>query len=438
MLQHFLTVLEENKKAYFRVSGWPSGLRRCVQVAVSPGGVGSNPTPDKPAFWPAGQTHPSSPRHCLSPHTRCLPPPAPPPQEPSVLLSAAVLSSWLQLQLQLLAFLPPRFPLAHPRPPSHFHSHGPAPPPAAPKHAAPPRVASPPRVAGAPTSAGNGQLALAALLPRPPPAALPPAGTLSSAAGPPARLRSPATPRRPSPRLARQGGAACPRRFCALRPWPGHTCLPPARDTCLPAFLRASEHRSSWHESVPGRVLLWGGSGSPACPCSPPTGAPAPVPGGSRCPGRSQARLSALPASAGSPRARSRSAKGPLLTSTTTPSEPDLGSAGRQSARAGLTRLGVGTRRSLRGTSARGRSDHAAPAPAPDRDAGAGQTASAPGPLGRHRQGRGGRGRRRRCGTGRVGPSESAAPWGPARARILAFRSRPPPPTSISRRLLFR
>lgn len=27
-------------------SGWPSGLRRCVQVAVSPGGVGSNPTPD--------------------------------------------------------------------------------------------------------------------------------------------------------------------------------------------------------------------------------------------------------------------------------------------------------------------------------------------------------------------------------------------------------
>ena len=27
-------------------SGWPSGLRRCVQVAVSPGGVGSNPTSD--------------------------------------------------------------------------------------------------------------------------------------------------------------------------------------------------------------------------------------------------------------------------------------------------------------------------------------------------------------------------------------------------------
>ena len=31
------------------MSGWPSGLRRCVQVAVSPGGVGSNPTSD--SFW---------------------------------------------------------------------------------------------------------------------------------------------------------------------------------------------------------------------------------------------------------------------------------------------------------------------------------------------------------------------------------------------------
>ena len=30
-----------------QLSGWPSGLRRCVQVAVSPGGVGSNPTSDK-------------------------------------------------------------------------------------------------------------------------------------------------------------------------------------------------------------------------------------------------------------------------------------------------------------------------------------------------------------------------------------------------------
>ena len=60
------------------------------------------------------------------------------------------------------------------------------------------------------------------------------------------------------------------------------------------------------------------------------------------------------------------------------------------------------------------------------------QTASAPGPLGRHRQGRSGRGRRRRRATGRVGPSESAAPCGPARAWILAFRSPPlpPPPSS--------
>lgn len=31
-------------------SGWPSGLRRCVQVAVSPGGVGSNPTSDNNLF----------------------------------------------------------------------------------------------------------------------------------------------------------------------------------------------------------------------------------------------------------------------------------------------------------------------------------------------------------------------------------------------------
>ena len=31
-------------------SGWPSGLRRCVQVAVSPGGVGSNPTSDMRGF----------------------------------------------------------------------------------------------------------------------------------------------------------------------------------------------------------------------------------------------------------------------------------------------------------------------------------------------------------------------------------------------------
>lgn len=29
-----------------KTSGWPSGLRRCVKVAVSSGGVGSNPTSD--------------------------------------------------------------------------------------------------------------------------------------------------------------------------------------------------------------------------------------------------------------------------------------------------------------------------------------------------------------------------------------------------------
>ena len=36
-----LSFTEKNK------SGWPSGLRRCVQVAVSSAGVGSNPTSDK-------------------------------------------------------------------------------------------------------------------------------------------------------------------------------------------------------------------------------------------------------------------------------------------------------------------------------------------------------------------------------------------------------
>ena len=34
------------RRSLHRKSGWPSGLRRCVQVAVSPGGVGSNPTSD--------------------------------------------------------------------------------------------------------------------------------------------------------------------------------------------------------------------------------------------------------------------------------------------------------------------------------------------------------------------------------------------------------
>lgn len=34
----------------FCVSGWPSGVRRCVQLAVSSGGVGSNPTSDIASF----------------------------------------------------------------------------------------------------------------------------------------------------------------------------------------------------------------------------------------------------------------------------------------------------------------------------------------------------------------------------------------------------
>ena len=35
-----------SKLTLSNMSGWPSGLRRCVKVAVSTGGVGSNPTSD--------------------------------------------------------------------------------------------------------------------------------------------------------------------------------------------------------------------------------------------------------------------------------------------------------------------------------------------------------------------------------------------------------
>ncbi len=45
--------LVELHKQLLYVSGWPSGLRRCVQVAVSPGGVGLNPTSDNIFFFPS-------------------------------------------------------------------------------------------------------------------------------------------------------------------------------------------------------------------------------------------------------------------------------------------------------------------------------------------------------------------------------------------------
>ena len=63
-------------------SGWPSGLRRCVQVAVSPGGVGSNPTSDKPNLWLRAQARVFNPlaslptnawmltKHCVPVHAR--------------------------------------------------------------------------------------------------------------------------------------------------------------------------------------------------------------------------------------------------------------------------------------------------------------------------------------------------------------------------------
>lgn len=137
-------------------SGWPSGLRRCVQVAVSPGGVGSNPTPDKPAFWPARQTRPSSPRHCRSPHT-----PSPPPAAHTRNLQSfsAHLSSpagcACSCRFSCLPASPPPLRPPSPIPPLPLPLPRPrsTPPPSAPTHAAPRRAASPPRFASAPTSA---------------------------------------------------------------------------------------------------------------------------------------------------------------------------------------------------------------------------------------------------------------------------------------------
>ncbi|KAM7246924.1 hypothetical protein CapIbe_003222 [Capra ibex] len=226
----------------------------------------------------------------------------------------------------------------------------PAPPPAAPKHAAPRRVASPPPFAGAPTSArGTAYSPSQPCFHGRPRQLSRQAGTPSSALATPARLRSPATARRPSPRLARQGGAACPRPFSAVRSWPGRTCLPPARDACHPAFLLASAHRPSLHESVPGRVLRWGGSGSPACPSSPPPGArPAPPTSAPRrpFPWEAAAPAGAKPALARSlPLSRQSPSQEPLCQRAPAhhhyPVRAGPGSAVGQSAGARLTRLWV-------------------------------------------------------------------------------------------------
>lgn len=267
--------------------GWPSGLRRCVQVAVSPGGVGSNPTPDKPAFWPAGQTRPSSTRHCLAAHTPRLPPPAPPPQEPSVLLSASFLPSWLQLLL--LVFLPPRLPVAHPRPPSH--SHGP-PPPAAPKHTAPRRLASPPRVAGAPTSAGERPTRSRSL------ACTSAPGRSPSGRHPVLRTRPAGPPALPSHTEAAEpppcppGGCCVPSTLLRLAALAGPH-LPAARQGHVPPSLPAGQRTPVFLAPVrPGKGAPLGREQKPYVPVQPahrrPAGAPD-LPGGSRCPGRSQA-----------------------------------------------------------------------------------------------------------------------------------------------------
>ncbi|XP_027381349.1 basic proline-rich protein-like [Bos indicus x Bos taurus] len=322
------------------LSGWPSGLRRCVQVAVSPGGVGSNPTPDKPAFWPAGQTHPSSRRHCLSPHTpspRYLHPTPgtfSPPQRifPPKMAEAAAADF-------LTATCPPppkhAHPRSHPRPPTPIHAHGRAPARPGPRRLKQPRggwqafFASPalrPLPGERPTRCRSLASTSAA-------AALPLDGILSSPPAPPARLRSTATGRQPSPRLALAG-----------------LHLPGARPARVPPSLLAGQRTPTFLARVrPGKRAPLGRERKPCVPVQPthrrPAGAPdlgatAPVTGGRRCPGRSQARLGVVPASAGSPRAGSRSAKGPLLT-TTTLSEPDPGSAVGQSAGARLTRFWV-------------------------------------------------------------------------------------------------
>ena len=350
-----------------------------------------------------------------------------------------------------------------------------APPPAAPKHAAPRRVASPPPFAGAPTSArGTAYSPSQPCFHGRPRQLSRQAGTPSSAPAPPARLRSPATARRPSPRLARQGAAACPRPLSAVRSWPGRN-LPAARPGRVPSSLPAGQRTPAFLARVrPGKGAPLGRERKPCVPVqptprrparAPDLGATAPVPVGSRCPGRSQARPGALPASqpavpepgaalpkgpcspppprqSRTPGARSARAQEPgshafgsLGLSAVLRMGWGVGGRWRRRSEASPSRarasrtdrawrpfprplshapprhgrkasppegLWVGTRRSLRGTMARGRSDHAAPAP--DRDPGAGQTASAPGALTRQRQGRGGRGRRRRRGTGRVGP----------------------------------
>nr|XP_042099419.1 basic proline-rich protein-like [Ovis aries] len=132
------------------------------------------------------------------------------------------------------------------------------------------------------------------------------AGTPSSAPAPPARLRSPATARRPSPRLARQGAAACPRPLSAVRSWPGRN-LPAARPGRVPSSLPAGQRTPAFLARVrPGKGAPLGRERKPCVPVqptprrparAPDLGATAPVPVGSRCPGRSQARPGALPAS---------------------------------------------------------------------------------------------------------------------------------------------
>ncbi|XP_043731475.1 basic proline-rich protein-like [Cervus elaphus] len=318
----------------------------------------------------------------------------------------------------------------------------------------------------------NGQVALAALLPRPPPAAPPPAGTLSSAPAPPARLRHPATPRRPSPPpalpargLLRALHASPP---CGLgRATPA--CLPPGTRATHPCCGPANTGLPCTNPSREGRSAGVGAEALRARPAQPQ--APSPRPGPRRHRARSRGEGGEAAARAGAKRGLACSLPQPAVPEpgaalpkgpSSPPPPPTLsersarerrrperrsqahnafGSWGLSAARGGgggapgsrapalastqhrpspgsrpppamVAERNVGAR-PRRPRSACPRRRRRLLAPSGDTDSvaaavvgaeGAGPAEWAGGPPPR-------------------GPSESAAPWGPARARTLALRS---------------
>ena len=171
-------------------------------------------------------------------------------------------------------------PRSHPRPPTPIHAHGRAPARPGPRRLKQPRggwqafFASPalrPLPGERPTRCRSLASTSAA-------AALPLDGILSSPPAPPARLRSTATGRQPSPRLALAG-----------------LHLPGARPARVPPSLLAGQRTPTFLARVrPGKRAPLGRERKPCVPVQPthrrPAGAPdlgatAPVTGGRRCPG---------------------------------------------------------------------------------------------------------------------------------------------------------